>query len=64
MAWSGYTRPSGAFANGEASTSYNADGNQSSGVSLNFNASRSSSIYGKSSTVTPKNISVNWFIKF
>lgn len=53
MAWSDYTRPSGAFTNGGTSTSYNADGNWDSGVSLNFNASRSSSIYGKSSTVTP-----------
>lgn len=64
MAWSGYTHPSGAFVDGGTSTSYNADGNWDRGVSLNFDASRSSSIYGKSSTVTPKNISVNWFIKY
>lgn len=64
MAWSSHTLPSGAFANGGRSTSYNADGNWDSGVSLNFDASRSSSIYGKSSTVTPKNISVNWYIKY
>lgn len=31
---------------------------------VNFDASRSSSIYGASDTVTPKNISVNWFIKY
>ena len=58
MAWSGYTHPSGAFANGGASTSYNADGNQDRGVSLNFDASRSSKVYGKSSTVTPAHTTV------
>ena len=58
MAWFDYTHPSGAFANGGASTSYNADGNQSNGVSLNFDASRSSKVYGKSSTVTPAHTTV------
>ena len=36
----------------------------SKGANKTFDASRSSSVYGKSSTVTPKNISVNWFIKY
>ena len=58
MAWFDYTHPSGAFANGGTSTSYNADGNWDRGVSLNFDASRSSKVYGKSSTVTPAHTTV------
>ena len=51
----------GAFTRG-SSSSYILIGGDASGANLKFDASKSNSIYGSSSTVTPKNYAVNVFI--
>lgn len=42
----------------------NGSGDWDTDRKVNFDASRSNSIYGKSNTVTPENYSVNYFIKY
>lgn len=53
----------GAFRKHNQSTSVLEDSNASGGVYFDFDASRSSSIYGKSTHVTPINQAINYFIK-
>lgn len=56
--------PSGAFyQSGGGSTRHSGSSHTPEGDYFQFNASRSSSIYGKSSHVTPINMAVNYFIR-
>ncbi len=57
----GGTTSSGAFYNG--GNAIGASNGSGTNCSVNFDASRSSSIYGASNHVTPVNQAVNWFIR-
>lgn len=63
MEGSGGVDVSGAFTR----KSYGSQGPGADGATANnfqFNASRCSTLYGSSTTVTPKSLAVSWFIKF
>lgn len=64
MAWSGTVGGNGAFT--RTDTSQNAPNGEGygNGGTFNFNASRSSSIYGASNTVQPKSLTVRAIIKY
>ena len=55
---------SGCFYNYNSSYNYDASSTGGNGGYIGFRASRSSSIYGKSSTVQPPAFTVNYFIKY
>lgn len=55
---------SGAFYDSTSSSGVDGDSQSINHVKINFSASRSSSIYGKSTTVQPPAITVVWIIKY
>jgi hypothetical protein len=63
MEGSGGVDVSGAFTR-KAYGNQGAGADGATGNNFTFNASRCSTLYGSSTTVTPESLAVSWFIKF